>query len=124
MNNILLIALGGAIGSVCRYGCQKWMYQLYPHQFPLGTFTVNILGSFLVGLFFALSEKSSAPTGWTSLLIIGFCGGFTTFSAFSLETLSLLRNKEMLTALLYILVSVLLGLMAVWAGYTITRLKG
>lgn len=119
MNNILLIALGGAIGSVSRYGCQKWIYQLYPHPYPFGTFTVNILGSFLVGLIFALSEKSYLPTpGWTLLLIVGFCGGFTTFSAFSLETLSLIRNGAIFPAIFYITASVVIGLLAVWVGYS------
>jgi len=120
MNNILLIAIGGAIGSVSRYGCQKWIYHLYANPYPFGTFTVNVLGSFLVGVFFALSEKSYLTSrGWTLFLIVGFCGGFTTFSAFSLETLSLMRNGDVVAALLYIIASVTIGLLAVWGGYSI-----
>lgn len=123
MNNILLIAIGGAIGSVSRYGCQKWIYYLYPHPFPVGTFAVNVVGSFLAGLLFALTEKSYLPApAWSPLLIVGFCGGFTTFSAFSLETLSLLKNGAIISALLYIAASIVAALLAVWFGYT--RMKG
>ncbi len=123
MNNIFLVAIGGALGSLSRYGCQKWIYQLHPHPFPFGTFTVNILGSLLIGLFFGLSEKGNLLSpDWRLFLTTGFCGGFTTFSTFSYETLSLMRNGDYSYALLYVLASVLLGILAVWGGALIIKL--
>jgi len=122
MNNILLIAIGGAIGSVGRYGCQKWIYQLFPHPFPLGTFVVNILGSLLIGLFFGLSEKGNIMSPeWRIFLTTGLCGGYTTFSTFSFESLVLLKEGNYGYALLYIVLSVVLGLMAVWFGTIIVK---
>ena len=122
MNNILLIAIGGAIGSVSRYGCQKWIYQFYPHPFPFGTFVVNILGSLLIGLFFGLSERGNIMSPeWRLFLTTGFCGGYTTFSTFSFETLALLKEGNYGYALMYIILSVVLGLMAVWLGTIIVK---
>ena len=122
MNNILLIAIGGAIGSVSRYGCQKWIYQFYPHPFPVGTFVVNILGSLLIGLFFGLSEKGNIMSPeWRLFLTTGFCGGYTTFSTFSFETLALLKEGNYGYAFMYIILSVVLGLMAVWLGTIIVK---
>jgi len=122
MNNILLIAIGGAIGSVSRYGCQKWIYQLFPHPFPLGTFVVNILGSLLIGLFFGLSEKGNIMSPeWRIFLTTGLCGGYTTFSTFSFESLSLLKEGNYVYALMYIVLSVMFGLMAVWLGTIIVK---
>jgi CrcB protein len=117
MNNILLIALGGALGSISRYGCQKWIYYISPHPFPFGTFVVNIAGCFLVGLVLGLSQKGNLMSAeWRLFLATGFCGGFTTFSAYSFETLSLLRNGEITYALVYAFASVMLGLLAAWLG--------
>src|ERR1700674_3418638 len=117
MNNLLIIAFGGALGSVSRYGCQKWIYQLYPHPFPFGTFLVNISGCFLIGLFFGLSEKGNLLNPeWRLFLTTGFCGGFTTFSTYSFETISLLRNGDYSYAFIYITASVLVGIIAVWSG--------
>jgi CrcB protein len=123
MNNLLLIAIGGALGSVSRYGCQKWIYQFYPHPFPFGTFAVNILGCLLIGLFFGISEKGNLMSpNWRIFLTTGFCGGFTTFSTFSFETLSLIRNGDTSYALIYIFMSVLLGLLGVWLGIFIIKI--
>jgi CrcB protein len=122
MNNFFLIAIGGALGSMSRYGCQKWIYQHYPHPFPIGTFVVNITGSFLIGLLFGLIEKNNfLSPEWRILLITGFCGGYTTFSTFSFETISLLREGQYLYASLYVLLSVLVGVLAVWAGVFIIK---
>lgn len=115
--NFFLIALGGAAGSVLRYLCQKWVSELYRHSFPLGTFLVNIAGCFLIGLFYALSERSQVfSANYRLLLITGFCGGFTTFSTFSFENMSLLRSGDYGYFLLYTLGSVLTGLLSVYGG--------
>src|SRR5215831_1354018 len=123
MNNLFLIAIGGALGSVSRWGCQRWIYQLHPHPFPFGTFTVNILGSFLIGVFYALSEKGNLMSAdWRLFLTTGFCGGFTTFSTFSFETITLLREGNYAYALSYILLSVIAGIVAVAVGMFIIKL--
>lgn len=122
MMNLLLIALGGAIGSVARYGCQKWVAAIYPQAFPLGTFIVNIAGCLLIGIFWGISLRSIAATEeWKLFLMTGLCGGFTTFSAFTLESISLLKEQRTGLFLLYVAGSVLLGLLATFAGMKIIR---
>ena len=122
IKNILLVGMGGAIGSVFRYLCQKWVHQLYPHPFPLGTFLVNIIGCFLIGIFFAASEKSSfISADWKLFLMTGICGGFTTFSAFAFENMNLIRSGDMTNFLLYTISSVVLGILAVFAGVALIK---
>src|SRR5436305_1570840 len=123
MNSIIIIAIGGALGSVSRWECQRWIYQYHPHPFPFGTFTVNILGSFLIGVFFAFSEKGNLMSPqWRLFLTTGFCGGFTTFSTFSFETITLLRDGNYGYALTYILLSVILGVAAVALAVFLVKL--
>jgi fluoride exporter len=121
IKNILLISIGGGTGSVMRYLCQKWVYQLYPFTFPWGTFLVNIVGCFLIGIF-AFSGKSSFLTAdWRLFLTTGLCGGFTTFSAFAFENMNLLKNGSIAYSLLYTLGSVVLGILAVFAGAALIK---
>lgn len=123
LKNIVMVALGGSAGSVLRYLCQRWVYQFYPHPFPWGTLSVNIAGCFLIGVFYSISEKSSLLTPeWRLLLTTGFCGGFTTFSAFAFENLTLLRSGDVTYFILYILVSVVLGIASVLGGITLIKL--
>jgi len=123
IKNIVMVALGGSAGSILRYLCQRWVYQLYPHPFPWGTLLVNIAGCFLIGIFYSISERSSLLTPeWRFLLTTGFCGGFTTFSAFAFENLTLLRSGDITYFILYILVSVVLGIAAVIGGITLIKL--
>jgi fluoride exporter len=123
IKNILLVSTGGALGSVLRYVCQKWIHQLYPQAFPWGTFLVNIVGCFLIGIFFAASEKSTVITAdWRLFLTTGICGGFTTFSAFAFENMNLLRTGDITNALLYTIGSVVLGILAVFAGVAMIKL--
>jgi fluoride exporter len=112
LNNILLVGLGGGIGSILRYICQRYLNL----EFPFGTLAVNIIGCFLIGIFWALSIK-----GWDDskrlLLMTGFCGGFTTFSAFTHESVQMLMDNRWLTFIFYITVSVVAGLLASFAGF-------
>ena len=123
IKNIVMVALGGSAGSILRYLCQRWVYQFYPHPFPWGTLLVNIAGCFLIGVFYSIAEKSSLLTSeWRLLLTTGFCGGFTTFSAFAFENLTLFRSGDISYFLLYILASVVMGIAAVLGGITLIKL--
>jgi len=117
IKNFLLVGLGGAIGSMLRYA----FYLLITiKSFPLATFTVNIMGSFLIGAVMALGLKNETFAGnWKLFLATGICGGFTTFSAFSLENITLLHNGKYSIALIYITLSIVLGITAAFLGYKI-----
>jgi fluoride exporter len=117
LKDILLVGAGGGIGSIARYLCSKWITGLYPAAFPAGTFIVNITGCFFIGLFFGLTIKSTGFTNdWRLLLMTGLCGGFTTFSAFTLEGIQLLKQDKAGLFFLYLSGSVVLGLLATYAG--------
>jgi CrcB protein len=122
IKHILLVGLGGGLGSIARYLCQRWMSLLYPHSFPFGTFTVNIAGCFLIGLFWGMSFRSfDTNENWKLFLMTGICGGFTTFSAFTLEGIGLIREQKPGLFLLYIGGSVVAGLFATYIGMKIIR---
>ncbi|SFA89949.1 CrcB protein [Flavobacterium swingsii] len=122
MKTIFYIALGGGLGSVLRYLTTVVMNKYVQTAFPYATFITNIIGCLLIGLFFGYLEKQNAVSQDLKLfLITGFCGGYTTFSAFSNENVQLLQSNQMLIAFLYISLSVFLGLMATWAGLTIAK---
>jgi CrcB protein len=114
---VLIVFAGSGLGGVARYSIQTFILKLYPHIFPFGTLAVNILGCFLIGIFYALSERSGMLSAeWRIALTTGFCGGFTTFSAFAYENVSLLKTGNYLFVSLYIIASVVLGIVAVFAG--------
>jgi fluoride exporter len=120
---ILLVGLGGGIGSIARYLCQKWFATNHPYTFPWGTFIVNLAGCFLIGLIYAASEKGTPLSPQTRLfLATGFCGGFTTFSTFAFENMSLLRSGDISYFFLYTVGSVVLGIMGVFGGVAIMKL--
>lgn len=122
-SNVLLVGLGGAVGSIGRYLCQRWVNEYYQHSFPLATFLVNITGCLLIGILFALGEKANILSQSARLLLItGFCGGFTTFSTFAFENMHLLRTSDHLYFLLYAFGSVVLGIAAVYAGNFLIKL--
>lgn len=114
---IIAIFLGGGLGSVLRFGVQLCMHErIAAYHFPWATFTVNIVGSFLIGLFYALSAKFNLSAEMRLFLTAGLCGGFTTFSTFSNDSLLLVRQGEWVMCLGYIILSVLLGILACLAG--------
>jgi len=113
------VALGGAIGSVARFLLAVWVAERLDETFPWGTLTVNVTGSFIIGVAAVLSGPDGrwmVPADARIFVIAGLCGGFTTFSAFSLQTLMLLRDGDVARAGLNIAVSVTLCLAAVWLG--------
>ena len=122
IKNLLLIGLGGGLGSMARYLCQKWFMDHYSHSYPWGTFIVNITGCFLIGLLWGITFKSFAGNeSWKLFLMTGICGGYTTFSAFSLEGIGLIKEQKPGLFLLYIGGSVVIGLLATYAGMKISR---
>lgn len=119
---ILLIGLGGGIGSIVRYLGTYMINKLFHVNFPLGTLIVNILGCLLVGLLIGFFEREQlVHSNLKYLFITGFCGGFTTFSAFSAESIQLFESGSPLPAILYISASVLIGLLAVWLGLVLVK---
>jgi CrcB protein len=113
--NFLLIAVGGAAGSLLRYGCSRlWNGP----AFPFGTLAVNVIGCFLIGILWAFFSKETDESK-RLLLITGFCGGFTTFSAFSLEGLQMLQQSKFAPFFLYTFATILLGLVATYTGFKI-----
>jgi fluoride exporter len=121
MQQLLMIFLGGGFGSICRYIVGKLMTQQFETTFPLGTFTVNILGSFLIGAILASSEKYHWHSIWAYLLVTGFCGGFTTFSTFAYENYLQLKNTNYSAMFSYTLMSLLWGFSATWLGFFVVK---
>jgi CrcB protein len=122
IKNILLVGMGGGLGSIARYLSQRWVSAYFPHHFPWGTFGVNFIGCFLIGLFWGLSFKTfDGNESWKLFLMAGLCGGFTTFSAFTLEGIGLLKEQRLMLFFAYVAGSVLLGLFATYAGMKLAR---
>lgn len=116
MTNILFVGIGGFIGSVLRYLVGTYL-QGYSKSFPLGTLAVNLVGCFVIGLLAQLSESRGVFSETSrAFIFIGVLGGFTTFSAFGNETLNLVRDSQMMNAIINIGANVILGLLAVYFG--------
>lgn len=119
---MLLAGCGGFVGTCGRYLVGKWCAGMWHGSFPMGTFLVNIIGCFIIGIFFGLLEKAHVMTpGENVLLITGFCGGFTTFSSLADDMYLLLQQKHWLFFGLYVGASFLLGLLLVWLGRSLVR---
>jgi CrcB protein len=115
----LWIALGGALGSMARYGCSGLVARWFGETFPWGTLAINVVGSFVIGFFATLTGPDGrvvASPDARQFVMVGICGGFTTFSSFSLQTLNLARGGDMFGAGANVLGSVVLCLLAVWIG--------
>lgn len=122
LKQILLVGLGGGVGSILRYLTSVLTQKYNPLSFPLATFIVNIIGCLLIGLLIGLFGQNIQDNQNLRLLFItGFCGGYTTFSTFAAENLSLLESHHHGTAALYIGASIIGGLAAVWLGLIITK---
>ena len=120
MKNFLIVAIGGAIGACSRYGLSGFVFhRTAQFRFPLSTFVVNVLGCLLAGIIMGLAEKHKIAYPQLRLfLITGILGGFTTFSAFGIETAALMKRGDMLTAAEYVVLTVLVGFLAMWIAYS------
>ncbi|THD78591.1 MAG: fluoride efflux transporter CrcB [Phenylobacterium sp.] len=118
----LWIAIGGAMGSMARYACGDLAARAWGEAFPWGTLLINILGSFVIGVFATLTGPDGrwlVPLDARLFVTVGLCGGYTTFSSFSLQTLNLIRNGDGVAAVGNVVGSVVLCLLGVWAGYAL-----
>jgi CrcB protein len=120
MYKLVLIALGGMLGTLCRYGLSTWVEQRAPSQFPYGTVLINLAGCFVAGLLFPLFEQASVAPELRLAIFTGFLGGFTTFSAYGLQTV-VLADGLLWIAVLNVLVSNVGGLALVWIGCSLSR---
>lgn len=122
IKQILFVGLGGAFGSILRFLTSLLTAKYYSNTFPLATFITNVLGCFLIGLFIGiLGQNIQTNSSLKLLLITGFCGGYTAFSTFSAENISLFNTNQYLIAILYIITSIFIGLLALWFGFIITK---
>ncbi len=122
MKQIVLVGLGGFLGSVLRFLLSKFNGTIFAYGIPVGTLFVNVLGSLLIGVFAGIFVKELGNHHLKFLLATGFCGGFTTFSTFSLENVTLLQNGQTGTAILYMSVSLILGLLGVLFGFWLSQI--
>jgi CrcB protein len=119
---LLIIGSGSFVGGVARFLTSRYIQNSVISAFPYGTFVVNIVGCFLIGLFYGISDRENLMSAeWRMFLTVGFCGGFTTFSTFANENISLLRDGNFFHFALYTSLSVFLGLMATYLGNLITK---
>ena len=123
MKHLLFIALGGAGGALARHWMSTLVHASARSHFPWGTLSVNLLGSFCIGIMYVvIVERGLIHPDWRSVTIVGFLGAFTTFSTFSLETIALLENGQVGMALGYVFFSVAVCVVSVWLAMTLTRL--
>lgn len=123
LKTLLIIGLGGAIGSMLRYLTSLFVARYWENHFPLATFITNVIGCLLIGLFIGILEKQQlANSDLKWFLITGFCGGYTTFSTFGYENFNLLQSQNSPMAFAYIALSVIIGLMAVWFGLFVAKM--
>lgn len=123
LKTLLIIGLGGAIGSILRYLTSLFAARYWENHFPMATFITNVIGCFLIGLFIGILEKQQlANSDLKWFLITGFCGGYTTFSTFGYENFNLLQSQNSAMAFAYIALSVIIGLMAVWFGLFVAKM--
>lgn len=121
--SLILVGIGSCAGGITRYLSQLFVQKHYPSSFPFGTLSVNVTGCFLIGIIYALADRGNILSPAMRLLLAtGFCGGFTTFSSFAYENISLMRDNEFFYTSMYILLSVVIGLSAVYLGILLVKL--
>ena len=121
MTKFILLAAGGAIGTILRYSISGFTYRFFSGVFPWGTLAVNLTGSLIIGFLWGLFEIENISSNVRNFIFIGILGGFTTFSTFALESLNLFRDGEVKLALTNILASNILGIVLVFLGFIIAR---
>ena len=123
MQNVIAVFLGGGIGAVLRYLTGVFAVRFLSVNLPVATFAVNIVGCFILGLLFAFFiDRPEINTPLKLALTAGFCGGLTTFSTFSLELFEMLKNAQYMQVLVYLTLSLIIGLLAVWVGVCCAKL--
>jgi CrcB protein len=123
LRTLLLIGVGGFLGSISRFLIGQGLHRIFDTVFPIGTMTVNIVGSFIIGVVYSLAERDNLINPELRMfLAVGFCGGFTTFSSFTFDKLNLLKDSGFLYLSMYLGGSVFLGLLAVYLGTQIHKL--
>jgi len=123
VRSLILIGIGSCIGGISRYLTQQYVQKYYPSSIPLGTLSVNIIGCFLIGIIYALADRGNILSPAMRLfLATGFCGGYTTFSSFAYENISLMREGDFFYTGLYIMLSIVIGFAAVYLGILFIKL--
>lgn len=123
MKILLIIGTGGFVGSISRYLVSQYLQRIFETTFPIGTLTVNVLGSFFIGIIYAFSERGEILTPeWRMFLAVGLCGGFTTFSSFAYENFTMLNLQQVFYSALYTGLSLIFGLLAVYLGVLLVRM--
>jgi CrcB protein len=121
MQQFFIVGIGSFLGGGLRYLISVFFNQKINPDFPYATLAVNLLGCLLIGVFYSLFEKSLINNDWKLFLTTGLCGGFTTFSAFSMESLQLFKQGNLFAMLMYIIISIVLGIALTYAGYLIAK---
>lgn len=119
--SILLIGLGGGMGSIFRFLVSHFTRKYWSSGFPMATFLVNVSGCLLIGLIIGLLLKSNTSNDLKMLFVVGFCGGYTTFSAFALENFQLIQAEKYMVSIFYMSGSILLGIVSVWLGIFLSK---
>lgn len=121
MQQFFIVGIGSFLGGGLRYLISVFFNQKVNPDFPYATLSVNLFGCLLIGVLYGLFEKSLINNDWKLLLTTGLCGGFTTFSAFSIESLQLIKQGNLIAMLIYILISIVIGITLTYAGYLMAK---